>query len=297
MPTLLRFLLQPERPAILRQDSVPTQGWFLKLVSELDAHLGDHWAAELHPGENAASARRGYTVSPLYVPENLPLWEEIALPSLRTTRDHTALLIRPDEPIALRVAVSDDIRAAALCAALSSLELPHIGSTPCRLIVPPMPGDSTNALTATWERLANAPPARRFLLRFTTPTAFISQGDLLPRAEPERMWSSWLRIWQDLAGFLPPDVESLVECLPRIAAYDLHTETARLKGGLFIGFVGAMELSFRPNTPDHICRAAAAIASVADFFGTGAKTGLGMGQTRLLLDSNPPVPRFQKNPR
>ena len=297
MPTLLRFLLLPEKQVILRPDSAPTQGWFLKLVAQLDTYRDDHWATELHPGGTAPSARRGYSVSPLYAPENLPLWEEMALSRLDTTRDRTALLIHSGEPIALRVAVSDDARAAALCAALPSLELPRIGNTPCHLLALPNPNNSTNVLTATWERLADAPPARRFLLRFATPTAFFSQGDLLPRAEPERMWGSWLRVWQDLAGFVPPDSASVLEYLPRIAAYELHTETARLKGGLFIGFVGEMELSFRPDTPEPICRAAAAVASIADFFGTGAKTGLGMGQTRLFLDSNPPVRRTINNPR
>jgi hypothetical protein len=310
VPTLLRFRLELITETKLLLQNGPAQGWFLKLVQ----HIDPEWAATLH--SDHPSSRRAYTVSPLYpitaplpplADENdpLPHFSLNSAPTVERTRRlpfHSQVGDRGSEntfpvsvrgQVGFRVALADDDLAAAFCRALpdhlTHHGLPKLGSAPCRLLSSFALVDTAlqdadhDTLFSSWETLAQAPPYTRLRLVFATPTTFKSQGDLLPRAEPERFWASWQSTWRDLAPFLPENFALLEHELPRISAYQLETRSLSVKGGLFIGFVGWMELAWRPSAPPELRRAAAAVASVSDFFGTGAKTALGMGQTRCLF--------------
>lgn len=104
---------------------------------------------------------------------------------------------------------------------------------------------------------------------------------LLP--EPVRLWEGWRRTWETLAPALPLGADTLTLDGLQITRYQLRTEVVALKGGLYRGFVGEMALEWRAAVPLETRRAAAALAGIADFFGTGAKTMLGLGQTRFTV--------------
>lgn len=60
-----------------------------------------------------------------------------------------------------------------------------------------------------------------------------------------------------------------------------ETVSLFLKNDVRVGFVGDLVLRWRPGTPSETRREFAALVGLANFFGTGTKTALGMGQTRV----------------
>lgn len=278
MPVVIRLRLIPRVDTQLRLENAPGQAWFLALVDRFHAQ----WAEDLHGVETGA---RAYTVSPFYQPLNSPLadGDTIGDRALRSGR------LRADETIALRVSIADEAKGAALLTALPRLAeaLPALGGARCRLErIPRAALDDPDLLVTDWQRLAAAPPARKLYLEFTTPTTFISQGEQSPMPTPERLWRSWLMQWTANTGSAPYGPTETGWVYPRISAYNLHTAPFRLKGGVFIGFVGELVLSFASDVPAGIRSGMTALAGIADFFGTGAKTTMGMGQTRLRVDED-----------
>ena len=192
--------------------------------------------------------------------------------------------IRRGEPLALRLSLADDERAQRLLTALPGLSVPLLGGAPCRLARLPRAIDGDpDLLHASWAQLADAPPARRLHLRFETPTFFSHQGEMRLLPEPDRLWEGWRRAWEALAPALPLGADMLTLDGLQITRYHLQTEAVPLKGGLWRGFVGEMDLEWRKDASPETRRTAAALAGIADFVGTGAKTMLGLGQTRLTV--------------
>lgn len=280
MPTILRLHLIPLRDVTLRPESGPAQGWFLTLARRWDPA----WAGALHGGNR----RPPYSLSPLHRAAPVPLSAEDRLggDETRNGGGSTGLFLRRGEPVAMRLSFADDERVRGLLAALPGLPLPLLGSAPCRLARLPRPdqGDP-DWLHAPWDVLINAPPATRLRVSFETPTAFSHRGESLLLPDPAHLLDSWRRAW-GCAPSMPAGTEGITADGLRIAEYALHTEPLSLKGGLRIGFVGTLDLAWRPGTPPETRRAFAALAGLADFLGTGAKTALGMGQTRVLVSDD-----------
>lgn len=165
------------------------------------------------------------------------------------------------------------------------MSFPRLGTAPCLLArLPRFHLGDPDLLHASWAQLADAPPARRLHLRFETPTFFSHQGEMRLLPEPARLWEGWRRAWEALAPALPLGAEALTLDGLQITRYQLHTEAVPLKGGLWRGFVGEMALEWRKDVPPETRRTAAALAGIADFTGTGAKTMLGLGQTRCTVE-------------
>ena len=282
MPTILRLRLIPQDDVHLRLSNGPAQGWFLALAQRWDPA----WADALHSPETTPPAqarpRHPYALVPLHHAARAPLADEDTLNGSQLVSGR----LRHGEPLAVRISLADDERARRLLDALPHLSLPRLGTAPCRLARIPCPVDTDpDWLHASWAMLADAPPAERLLIRFETPTMFSRAGESLVLPEPERLLDSWRQAWC-CAPALPEGAAGLTAEGLRITQYDLHTEPMSLKGGLRIGFVGELELTWKPGTPPQTRRALTALAGLADFLGTGAKTAMGMGQTRVrVIDS------------
>lgn len=189
------------------------------------------------------------------------------------------------QPLTLRVAFADDEHARRFCLRLPGVLIPRLGAAPCLLArIPRLHPEDPDVLSASWARLADASPVRRLHLRFLTPTFFSHQGEMCLLPDPDRLWNGWRRAWQAHAPALPLGADALTLDGLRITRYQLHTEAVTLKGGLWRGFVGEMALEWHRDVPPETRRTAAALAGIADFTGTGAKTMLGLGQTRCTVE-------------
>jgi len=130
--------------------------------------------------------------------------------------------------------------------------------------------------TSSFEVLSQVSGQRVITLQFLSPTSFKQSQVIQPFPLPELVFGSLLRRWN---AFAPVELQfPLVEWQGRVSAYDLKTQTLKLKGGAEIGTTGWVRYEF--PKPEQ-----AAIATVlshfACFAGVGRKTGMGMGQVRI----------------
>lgn len=296
MPSILRLRLIPRADVSLSLESGPAHGWFHALIAHYDAE----WSAELHPPQTPSpdESPRGkslppaFALSPLYFPADTLTQDDAdfgprVLRAEAGRHGRKAAVVRAGQSVALRLGVADDDRARWLCRTLAdNAELPPLGNVPCHLMrLPQLTGDDPDARHVSWATLAAAPPPARLLVSFVTPTAFSHRGESLLLPEPERLLESWRRAWQR-APALPEGADAIPPDPLRITRYALRTEPLSLKGGLRIGFVGEMELTWGKGASLPTRQAVTALAGVADFLGTGAKTALGMGQTRVRFAEN-----------
>jgi len=136
---------------------------------------------------------------------------------------------------------------------------------------------------------SHAQASDQLWLRFTTPTFFSFGRGLNGRHQygvlptPEQVVGSWLRAWGAATPAPSPlvdDAEWLRERVRVQAMRDLRTVTASSGKTLLTGFVGEVALAWCGGSPGG-SRALRALARFARFCGTGAKTGMGFGQTTL----------------
>lgn len=284
MPVVIRLHLKLTAPAAVRLENAPQQGWFLKLAEQIDPQ----WSAALHPPETAPkelraerrAERRPYALSPFYHAAQTPLRQEdrIGDRQIRSGNLHSGQIL------SLRIALADDATAHRLLLHLQNArhDLPLVRNAPCRLHRVPQPTpDDPDVRAMSWQELAQHPPVSRLALEFSTPTVFQSNDIFEPLPHLDRLFAEWQLLWQAHAGFLPEGLPDAPESLCRISAYHLQTQPARLKDGIFIGFVGTLDLTPLPGTSPVQRAALASLASVSDFFGMGLKTTMGLGQTRL----------------
>lgn len=175
-----------------------------------------------------------------------------------------------------------------------------------RLALLPMehPGADMDTYAALRDRYRGGRPVpSRRTLAFETPMAFHMQGETyLPFPLPRLLAAGWLNRWDEYAPFplLGPDDSTTaflgrVETGLRISQYRLKTVSFRFrhKGPEGhrtnevpqIGCVGELALDGSALTPAD----RATMSSLVDFAfycGTGHHTTMGMGQTRMLTNSN-----------
>ncbi|RLC91994.1 MAG: CRISPR-associated endoribonuclease Cas6 [Chloroflexi bacterium] len=137
--------------------------------------------------------------------------------------------------------------------------------------------------------LSHALPERRLHLRFFSPTAFRSAGKrnvLFP--EPRLLFSSYLARWQAFSPLkLSSDLASLADKGSRIGRYKLETRILHFGSYQETGFEGECTVEIADEVPQEAVKALNALADFAFYSGTGAKTTMGMGQTRRLRDAGP----------
>jgi CRISPR-associated endoribonuclease Cas6 len=118
-------------------------------------------------------------------------------------------------------------------------------------------------------------------LEFATPTTFRSAGKHLPFPLPGLVFDHWLNKWNKFAPLsLHPDVKRFAEECVAVSRYSLRSRVVRFGPATFIGFVG--RCSFRALRRDpYWLRLLHTLAAYAFYCGTGHKTTMGLGQTRV----------------
>ena len=118
-------------------------------------------------------------------------------------------------------------------------------------------------------------------LQFSSPTAFRSGGKrnvVFPAAE--LVFGSYLNRWQ---AFSPLKLDDTISSwFDRIVVARYRLETHILNFGSYqeVGFTGRCRYELDRNTPEEVTLALNALADFAFYCGTGAKTTMGMGQTK-----------------
>ena len=274
MPVLLRLRLIPYRNTSLDAETAPAQGWFFSLLSQIDPAAADAMHVPNRP--------RSYAVAPFHTVVEAPLAEEWR----KTEPLQVPRTAEAGRAIGLRVGLADADLARRIVTALTAQPLvPRLSGTPCVLARVPVWNDPADLdlWEIPWPALVAAPPAKQIRLSFVTPTFFnATNNDDILFPEPRRLWESWQRSWRTWTeGAIPlPEVDP---AHLRVARYRLQTEVMRLKGGLQRGFVGELDLDWGPGATDEERRTLSALAGLANLTGTGARTALGMGQTRALI--------------
>jgi CRISPR-associated endoribonuclease Cas6 len=129
--------------------------------------------------------------------------------------------------------------------------------------------------------LDSASAKRHIELEFLSPTAFRSGGKrnvVFP--QPELVFGSYLNRWQ---AFSPVKLDdSISSWLSKIVVARYRLETRILHFGSYqeVGFTGRCRFELDKNTPEEAVVALNALTDFAFYSGTGAKTTMGMGQTR-----------------
>lgn len=149
--------------------------------------------------------------------------------------------------------------------------------------------------TLSYQTLANTlfasqPPPKRLTLRFTSPTVFKSGGKQVPYPIPDMVFGSLLEHWNASASAptpLPDEARKYArECL-KLTRFSLHSRVARLYGEPFHGFVG--RASFTTLNYDRYWMSMMnMLAQYAYYAGVGAKTTLGLGQSKFIPEESPP---------
>lgn len=134
--------------------------------------------------------------------------------------------------------------------------------------------------------LESAQAERNIRLDFMTPTAFRSGGKrnvLFP--EPQLIFGSYLNRWQ---AFSPVSIsDSISSCFEWliVARYRLRTQILDFGSYQEVGFTGECHFELDRNVSEEAAIILNALADFALYCGSGAKTTMGMGQTRRLRDA------------
>ena len=238
---------------------------FFALIAGVDAEL----AERLHGMEE----RKPFTLCPLY--------EE---PRGRNTRSVCAPV-----PSGLRLTLLDD----ALFAVVAHALLANVEGATLRL------GNAHFAPTAVWLTADAHPLAgatgygdlcrsgempETLSVHFETPTVFRSQKRDALWPEPRLLWQSWARAWTAFApteASVPDEAQVLAWAAQvDVMGYQLQTQKLPLGGGMQAGFTGVCAYDLNALTWE-ARRILYALAAFAFYAGTGRKTGMGMGQTRI----------------
>jgi CRISPR-associated endoribonuclease Cas6 len=119
-------------------------------------------------------------------------------------------------------------------------------------------------------------------LEFLSPTTFRSGGHNVMFPEPELVFGSYLNKWQ---AFSPIKLD---DSLPTwfdkvlVARYRLQTHILDFGSYKEVGFTGKCRFELGKDFPEEMAKMVNAMADFAFYCGTGAKTTMGMGQTRRL---------------
>jgi len=129
---------------------------------------------------------------------------------------------------------------------------------------------------------------RHIELELISPTAFRSGGKrnvLLPEAR--LVFGSYLNRWRE---FSPVEVEDVTPWLDEIILSRYRLRTSILDFGFYqeTGFIGKCRFELASDIPENVAKSLNALADFAFYCGTGAKTTMGMGQTRRGITGHAP---------
>lgn len=133
-------------------------------------------------------------------------------------------------------------------------------------------------------QVANEPESnKRFELQFNTPTAFSQGRTHLPLPVPELMFRSWLERWNHFAPvFLGSDeLIAYLSSAVVISHHKIQTQSVQIHQGNIKGFTGNVSLQILQRADPLLANVANLLIQYAQYTGTGIKTRLGMGQTKI----------------
>jgi CRISPR-associated endoribonuclease Cas6 len=251
------------------------QAMFLHLIQQVDASL----MLRLHdePGY------RPFTLSPLGIYGESGQFQGYWLP-----HDY---LIRADSACYLRVTLLDDELFPVFSRYFEAVPTPNflLGETLFHVTEVLDTADTDNAWSRHQsyaeliDRALRCQRRRTLRLRFSTPTSF-RQGNLdLPLPLPKLVFQSYKRRFETFydVEFLP-DFEQRVEYHVGIANLRyIQTAMISIKNVRSIGFTGNVTFLIHKQAPPELLFQINLLAEYAFFCGTGKKTVLGMGQTRV----------------
>lgn len=169
--------------------------------------------------------------------------------------------------------------------AVNSLDLgEEIDCVGGRFIICEQLQQSTTYEALYQHKVANEPePIYRHTLRFETPTAFAQRGLYLPLPVPDLMLRSWLTTWNHFASvYLGGD--ELLSYLSEVLAVSRHrlqTSSLQVYKVWITGFTGEVTLTLLKRTDPLLAQVVSLLTAYSEFCGTGMKSRLGMGRTRL----------------
>lgn len=119
-------------------------------------------------------------------------------------------------------------------------------------------------------------------LLFHSPTTFKQRGKNLPFPLPGVVFNSYLQKWNAFSSLpLDKSLLSWTEDNLAVEAHHVRTRMTPFEGFGLIGFTGACRYRAVNKDVDRL-KAVNALADFAFYCGTGAKTTMGMGQTRRI---------------
>lgn len=141
-----------------------------------------------------------------------------------------------------------------------------------------------DSFESLWER---AIPQRRIVLQFLSPTAFRSKGRNMLFPQPELVFGSYLSKWN---AYSPISFDDSIrsQVFPHLTTirYKLQSHILDFNTHKEVGFEGMCAYEIKHNISEETLRQINALADFAFYAGTGAKTTMGMGQTRRISASN-----------
>ena len=131
--------------------------------------------------------------------------------------------------------------------------------------------------------LENSLPKRKISLEFLSPTAFRSQKRNYLFPEPRFTFESYLSRWNAFSTIrLPESLKEIFSSHVYVSQYELRTSLLEFGNHREIGFEGVCTFEVKEEIGEQLLRQINALADFAFYCGTGAKTTMGMGQTRRI---------------
>jgi CRISPR-associated endoribonuclease Cas6 len=251
MPTSLIFTLPlASRAQTLPENCVPAlHATFFQWLERGDAEMARRAHDERDP--------KPYTVSPL--------------------------IVNDAQTAHFRITLLDDALLPALQTGIAQMPTVRIAWATLEL------ADAPRLTQKSYAQIANAAnETPTITLRFDSPTSFRSHDMHYPLPDPVMVFASYLARWNAFAPEQLQIADAWLEWLQASVAvtrFDLQSRVIQFKDFVQIGFVGTVQYSVMKSQIDRGGIAPLnALATFAEFCGTGHKTTQGMGQTRRLRE-------------
>ncbi|NJK52546.1 MAG: CRISPR system precrRNA processing endoribonuclease RAMP protein Cas6 [Acaryochloris sp. RU_4_1] len=145
--------------------------------------------------------------------------------------------------------------------------------------------DETTSYESLYHSLVADEPESSFwfALTFITPTAFAQDQIRLPLPVPALMFHSWLERWNHFAPVYlgSSDLIDYLAAVVAVSQHKIQTRRVMIHQGKVTGFTGEVSLNILSRADPLLANVANLLIHYAQFAGTGMKTRLGMGQTKI----------------
>lgn len=157
----------------------------------------------------------------------------------------------------------------------------HISNTEVKVAKIAFTSEENITGSQTFKELLDSPPATKLELRFVTPTSFRLQGHSFLLPLPSLMYTGYLRKWNKYSkSELPENILENINDRLLISKVNLSSQVLRFSNYFQIGFTGQVMLNAADFSVEER-KILTTLSKFAYFSGTGHKTTMGMGQTRV----------------